>query len=85
MDLLVADPVTLERFVRPSQLARALGVSVESVRKYCRAGRIPARTTTEGEYLIPQRVVNILKGATGAPGRVPLRVVLRLVREGLEG
>lgn len=59
----ISNPLTREQFYRPSQAAQLLGVSAESVRVWCRRGKIPAQRTPGGAYLIPARTVDTLRRA----------------------
>jgi excisionase family DNA binding protein len=83
MELCYSDPNTLTRYWRPSQVAHALGVSAESIRRYCKLGKLPARRTAGGSYLIPQRTLNTLQRAVEAQGAAPLHVIVKAAQEEL--
>lgn len=55
------------RFVTVSAIARALCVSGETVREWCRRGQVSALTTPGGHYRIPREELRRLLAASEAP------------------
>ena len=54
--------------VRPSEIARAWGLSGESVRRMIRSGKLPAVVTPSGRYLVHRDHVVLRPAASPARG-----------------